>query len=239
VHHRQGVSAARAREAARKGASWSARRAARGRTAPREAGRLSVSGPKLTSCTSSRRFCGRLGQQGATAASRRSPARGKILNVQKARSTRSSRTRNPDDHYGHPARVWAEDFNLDDARYHKIIIMTDPTWMAPTSAPLLSRLLQGDEVLIDAGYINIAQPPLYRWPKARKSSTPTTKGARRLRSGSRTASRSEHGNAMIQRYKGLGEMNPDHLRNPRWIRRAAPPKVTMEDAFEASQLSKR
>jgi len=62
-----------------------------------------------------------------------------------------------------------EDFKLDDARYHKIIIMTDADVDGrPHPHPAPHVLLQGDEVLIDAGYIYIAQPPLYRVAKGKE-----------------------------------------------------------------------
>jgi len=66
------------------------------------------------------------------------PLRGKILNVQKAGSTRFSPTRNPDDHHG-DRHGRGRGFKIDEARYHKIIIMTDADVDGATSARCCSR----------------------------------------------------------------------------------------------------
>ncbi|HMA38589.1 MAG TPA: toprim domain-containing protein, partial [Gemmatimonadales bacterium] len=131
-----------------------------------------------------------------------------------------------------------EDFKIGEARYHKIIIMTDADVDgAHIRTLLLTFFYKEMKQLIDAGYIYIAQPPLYRVAKGKEEFYAYDEKQRddyvkRLTNGAETK-----GSVVIQRYKGLGEMNPDQLRDTTMD----PPKrtllkVTMEDALEASTL---
>ena len=165
------------------------------------------------------------------------PLRGKILNVEKARIDKilsNEEIRSMITAIGTGVK---DDFKLEDARYHKIVLMTDADVDgAHIRTLLLTFFFRQMQELIEAGYVYIAQPPLFRVAKG-KEVFYAYSDAEREEYSKRLTGADGKGNINIQRYKGLGEMNPDQL----WDTTMDPEKrtilrVTMEDAVEASEL---
>ena len=164
------------------------------------------------------------------------PLRGKILNVERARIDKilgNEEIRAMITAIGTGVK---EDFKLEDARYHKIILMTDADIDgAHIRTLLLTFFFRQMPDLIDAGYVYIAQPPLFRVARGKEEFYAYAEPERDeyiKRLGGDDKSR-----VNVQRYKGLGEMNPEQL----WHTTMDPEKrtihrVTLEDAVEASRL---
>jgi DNA gyrase subunit B len=161
------------------------------------------------------------------------PLRGKILNVEKARLDKIYKNVEIQTLITAIGTNIREDFNLEKARYHKIIIMTDADVDgAHIRTLLLTFIYRYMEDLINAGYIYIAKPPLYKLRKSGKDHYVFTD----LEKDEKMKELGETG-VSIQRYKGLGEMNPTQL----WDTTMNPKtriivKVTLEDAAYADEL---
>ncbi|MCX6675791.1 MAG: DNA gyrase subunit B, partial [Methanothrix sp.] len=159
------------------------------------------------------------------------PLRGKILNVERARLDKilkNSEIRNMIVAFGTGI---GDDFDLLKARYHKVVIMTDADVDGShIRTLLLTFFYRYMKPLIEAGYVFIAQPPLYQVKKGKQVNYAYSDGELNNMLTSLVK-------PTIQRYKGLGEMNPEQL----WETTMDPEKrtmlkVTLEDAVEADRI---
>ncbi|RBP36153.1 DNA topoisomerase (ATP-hydrolyzing) subunit B [Garciella nitratireducens] len=163
------------------------------------------------------------------------PLRGKILNVEKARLDRILNADTIRSLITAIGTGVGDDFDIEKARYHKIIIMTDADVDgAHIRTLLLTFFYRYMRPIIDAGYLYIAQPPLYKVKKGKfEEYVFSDKELQKI-----LDQMGRDGNPPeIQRYKGLGEMNPEQL----WETTMDPEnrillQVTLEDAIRADGI---
>jgi len=161
------------------------------------------------------------------------PIRGKIINVEKARLTKALQNAEIQALITAIGTGIGEDFDLAKARYHKVVMLTDADVDgAHIRTLLLTFFFRHMKPLIEAGYVYIAQPPLYRVKQGKNVTY--LDGDVEL-----AAFREEIGNRRIDvsRFKGLGEMNPSEL----WETAMDPERrrllrVELEDATQAEEV---
>lgn len=163
------------------------------------------------------------------------PLRGKVLNVEKASSNRIMGNKEIASIIQAIGTGYGKDFNINNARYHKVVIMTDADVDgAHIRILLLTFFYKFMRPLIEQGYVYIAQPPLYKIQKSKRikyAYSDEEKEAILVEMANLP------GKVDIQRYKGLGEMNAEQL----WDTTMDPKyrtllQVTMEDSERAAKI---
>jgi DNA gyrase subunit B len=160
------------------------------------------------------------------------PLRGKVLNVEKARLDKVLANKEILSMIQAIGTGIGEEFNIDNARYHKIVIMTDADVDGEhIRILLLTFFYRYMKPLIEKGYIYIAQPPLFKIQQGKRIEYAYSEDQLKQ------VLDSIGGKCQIQRYKGLGEMNAEQL----WETTMDPSvrtllRVSLDDAFDCDQI---
>ncbi len=158
------------------------------------------------------------------------PLWGKMLNVEKSRPDKVITNEKLLPVVSVLGAGFNDDFDINKLRYHKVVIMADADVDgAHIRTLLLTFFFRYMRPLIDGGFVYIAQPPLYKLSKGKKHEYAYS-------DEERDEKLKEMPGADIQRYKGLGEMDPDQL----WETTMNPEnrillRVTLEDAIQADE----
>jgi DNA gyrase subunit B len=171
------------------------------------------------------------------------PIRGKILNVEKARIDRILKNNEVQAIITALGTGIHDDFDITKLRYHKIILMADADVDGQHIRTLLLTLLfRFMKPLIEAGHVYLAQPPLYKikWdPRGTDVDYAYSDRERdeKIAAGIAAGKKDPRPRDLVQRFKGLGEMNPSEL----WETTMDPERrvllqVTLDDAAQADEM---
>ncbi len=167
------------------------------------------------------------------------PLRGKILNTERASLDRMMKSDTIESLITAIGGGYGEDFDIDKVRYHKVIIMADADVDGAHIATLnLTLFFRYMRPMINAGYVYVAMPPLYRlkWTKGPHDFVYTDAERDRVLAEGKANGRTLPKGEGIQRYKGLGEMSYQEL----WETtmdpaNRVPKQVHIEDALQADE----
>jgi len=171
------------------------------------------------------------------------PIRGKILNVEKSRIDRILKNNEVQGIITALGTGIHDDFDIEKLRYHKIILMSDADVDGHhINTLLLTLLFRFMKPLIEAGYVYLSQPPLYKikWDRRGNEVEYAYSDRERdglIQAGIEAGKRDPRSQDLVQRFKGLGEMNANEL----WDTTMNPDnrvllQVTLDDAAQADEM---